>query len=56
MKEKRRRRKNRRLELAFYRLWLRLNPVERQRVVEEFAQPVRRQWFIVDEHGVRWLE
>lgn len=49
-------RKNSRLELTFYQLLLRLNPVERQWISEELEQPFRRQWFIVDEHGVRRLE
>jgi hypothetical protein len=49
-------RNNEQLEQAFYQLWLRLNPAERERIAEEFTQPHRRQWLIVDEHGVRQLE
>jgi hypothetical protein len=55
-KRSKHRRKNRRLELTFYQLLLRLNSVERQWISEELEQPFRRQWFIVDEHGVRRLE
>ncbi len=44
------------LEQTFYQLWLRLNPAERERLAQEFTQPHRRQWLIVDEHGVRQLE
>mgnify|MGYP001043961903 CR=1 FL=1 len=47
---------NRLLELTFYRLFLRLNYAERQRVAQDLVQAHRRQWFIVDEHGVRRLE
>jgi hypothetical protein len=52
----RRQPKNKRLELTFQQLLARLNHAERQRIHEELAQPFRRQWFIVDEHGVRRLE
>ena len=52
----RRQRKDSQLELTFYQLLLRLKPVERQRISEELGQPFRRQWFIVDEHGLRRLE
>jgi hypothetical protein len=44
------------LEQAFYQLWLRLNRAERERLADQFAQPHRRQWLIVDENGVRQLE
>jgi len=44
------------LELAFYQLFLRLNHAERQHLAAELTQPFRRQWFIVDENGVRRLE
>ena len=44
------------LEQAFYQLWLRLNPAERERLAEAFTQPERRQWLIVDENGVRQLD
>jgi hypothetical protein len=47
---------NEQLEQAFYQLWLRLSLAERERLAEEFTQPHRRQWLIVDEHGVRRLE
>jgi hypothetical protein len=52
----RRQPKNKRLELTFQQLLARLNHAERQRIHEELARPFRRQWFIVDEHGVRRLE
>jgi len=45
----------RQLEAAFVRCWLRLDLPQRARVVEELRQPFRRQWYIVDEHGVRRL-
>ena len=43
------------LELAFNRCWMRLSPSERSRVVDDLRQPFRRQWYIVDEQGVRRL-
>ncbi len=47
---------NRQLELRFEQLILRLGPEEQQRVREELQRPFRRQWWVVDERGVRWLE
>ena len=55
-KRSRRQRENEQLEMGFYRLLLRLDLTERQRVSEELAQPFRRQWFMVDERGVRRLD
>ena len=43
------------LELAFRRCWMRLSPAERSRALEELRGPFRRQWYIVDERGVRRL-
>jgi len=47
---------NRRLDVEFHRLYVRLDASERHRVAQELAQPARRQWWIVDEQGVRRLE
>ena len=43
-------------EWQFRRRLARLNGSERQRVIADLARPFRRQWFIVDERGVRLLE
>jgi hypothetical protein len=43
------------LELAFHRCWARLSAGERQDVLEDLRHPPRRQWYIVDEGGVRRL-
>ena len=43
------------LELAFYRCWMRLSPTGRGRAVEDLQGPFRRQWYVVDEQGVRRL-
>ncbi len=44
------------LEQSFDQLFLRLSPAERRCIAEELARPFRRQWLIVDVHGVRRLE
>jgi hypothetical protein len=44
------------LELAFYELWMRLSLCERERLAEQFTRPHRRQWLIIDEHGMRPLD
>ena len=47
---------SRQLELCFQQLIGRLSPEEQQRVREELQRPFRRQWWVVDERGVRRLE
>lgn len=44
-----------RLEIEFYRCFVRLGPGDRRRVARELALPFRRQWYVVDVNGVRTL-
>jgi len=43
-------------ELAFRQLFWQWSAAERQRLVEELAQPFQRQWLIVDAHGLKRLK
>lgn len=45
----------RQFESSFARCWLRLSPGERGRVLAGLSQPFRREWYVVDDQGVRRL-